>query len=73
MPAYYTQEWVAEVMQAYRNNPDSQNKHFKGMSMVLVLGNVAEPDIGIDKPRYLGTHIPSNSPFVVGMSLVSQT
>jgi putative sterol carrier protein len=57
MLAYHTPEWVSAIVQGYNDNPDNQKKHFKGMTLYLVVGNVAEPEIGIDKTIYHSAHV----------------
>ena len=57
MPAYATPEWLEAVASVYRGNPDNQNKHFKGLSMVISFRILAEPNFGLDKDIYFGFHI----------------
>ena len=48
---------MAAVARNYRANPANANKTFKGMSLFVVFGNIAEPDLGIDKSIYHRAHI----------------
>lgn len=57
MPAYATQEWLAAVIKNYQDNPDNQNKYFKGLSMILTFRVNADPGFGIDRDIYFGVHI----------------
>ena len=57
MLAYHTPEWVAALVENYKKNPDNEKKHFKGMTIFLVFGNVGEPELGIDKTIYHSAHV----------------
>jgi putative sterol carrier protein len=57
MPAYATREWLEAAINNYKANPDNQNKHFKGLSMVLTFRVIADPEFGVEKDVYFSVHI----------------
>ena len=52
MIPYATPEWVANVGNNYKANPDNQNKTFKGMTIFLTFRILADPKFGIAKDIY---------------------
>ncbi len=57
MVSYVTPEWLEEVAEVYRSNPDNQNKAFKGMTIFLVFRVLAEPRLGIDEDIDFALHL----------------
>ena len=57
MIPYVTPEWVEAIAQNYRDNPENQNKIFKGMTIFLSFRIQADPKFGLDEDIYFGTHL----------------
>ena len=57
MVPYATPEWVEAMAKVYRDNPENQNKTFKGMTLFLAFRILANPILGLDRDIYFGTHI----------------
>ena len=57
MPAYATREWLEAAINNYKANPDNQNKHFKGLSMVLTFHVLADQVFNIERDIYFSVHI----------------
>ena len=54
---YATPEWVEAIAKNYRDNPENQNKIFKGMTIFLSFRIQADPKFGLDEDIYFGTHL----------------
>ncbi len=57
MIPYATPEWVEAIAKNYRDNPENQNKIFKGMTIFLSFRIQADPKFGLDEDIYFGTHL----------------
>jgi putative sterol carrier protein len=57
MPAYATREWIEAAASNYKANSENQNKHFKGLSMVLTFRVLTDPGFGIERDIYFSFHI----------------
>ena len=57
MIPYTTPEWVEAIAKNYRDNPENQNKIFKGMTIFLSFRIQADPKFGLDEDIYFGTHL----------------
>ena len=54
---YATPEWVEAIAKNYRDNPENQNKIFKGMTIFLSFRIQADTKFGLDEDIYFGTHL----------------
>ena len=57
MPAYATQEWLEAAISNYIADPENQNKHFKGLSLVLTFRVITDLAFGIERDIYFSFHI----------------
>ena len=57
MLPYATPEWVAALGKVYRENPENQSKHFKGMTLFASFRISADPKFGIDRDIYFSLHV----------------
>ncbi|MDY6918354.1 MAG: SCP2 sterol-binding domain-containing protein [Chloroflexota bacterium] len=57
MIPYATPEWVEAMAGVYRANPENETKTFKGMSLFLVFRIFPDPEFGLEKDIYFGTHL----------------
>jgi putative sterol carrier protein len=57
MLPYATPEWVAALGKVYRENPENQSKHFKGMTLFASFRISADPEFGIDRDIYFSLHV----------------
>ena len=57
MVPYATPEWVEAMAGVYRADPENETKTFKGMSLFLVFRIFADPEYGLERDIYFGTHL----------------
>ena len=57
MIPYATPEWLEAMAKNYRDNPDNQNRIFKGMSVFVTFRVLADPKFGLDRDVYFSTHL----------------
>jgi putative sterol carrier protein len=57
MIPYPSPEWVAQMGENYKANPENQNKIFKGMTIFLTFRVEADPKFALDKDIYFSTHL----------------
>jgi putative sterol carrier protein len=57
MIPYATPEWLEAVVKNYKDNPENENRIFKGMTIFISFHIQTDPKFGIERDIYFGTRL----------------